>query len=183
METRCVRFKRGDESSILLQVSEMPSKGLYTWEASLLLAAYLFYTSDRIRDKSVIEIGSGTGLCGLMAAQLGAKGVLMSDRDQPLSIRILQHSIEVNNLTHNCKALPLEWPFFFTTDTPVLIQNTSFDVIIGADVFYSQDTIDLVLTTVGKGTLSSLSCYSHITLFSLLLLSYYDGDGDNDYTH
>lgn len=179
MEARYISFKRGDESSISLQVSEYPSKRIYTWEAALLLAAYLFHHSDSIvKDKRVIEIGCGTGLCGLMAAQLGAKEVIMTDRNQPLSIEIVHSSIINNNLQRNCVVRPLEWPFFYavnTQQTPLspssinhvysddgdgesIAASMICDVILAADVFYSQDTIEHAMITIGKGPPISVSC-------------------------
>lgn len=42
-------------------------------------ARYLFYHSNLFRNKTVIEIGSGTGLMSVVMAKYGAKKVIMSD--------------------------------------------------------------------------------------------------------
>lgn len=42
-------------------------------------ARYLFYHSNLFRNKTVIEIGSGTGLMSVVMAKYGAKKVVMSD--------------------------------------------------------------------------------------------------------
>lgn len=46
-------------------------------------AHYLFYHNDLFFNKTVIEIGSGTGLMGIVMAKHGAKKVIMSDISLP----------------------------------------------------------------------------------------------------
>merc|ERR1712228_879168 len=56
--------------------------GATIWDAGLVLSKY-FEANNKalIRDKSVLEIGSGTGLVGMVCAKLGAKSVLFTDKD------------------------------------------------------------------------------------------------------
>ncbi len=66
------------------------------WEAGGALAEYLVKNSDLIRDKKVLELGSGVGLTGIVIAGLcGTKQVHMTDfTDDTLSN--LEHNISMN---------------------------------------------------------------------------------------
>lgn len=43
------------------------------------MVAYLNQHSDLVKDKSVVELGAGTGLAGLVSAVLGARSVCVTD--------------------------------------------------------------------------------------------------------
>ena len=51
--------------------------GLKIWECSEDLARYLHDTDLQLRDKSVLELGCGAGLPGLLALTKGASGELL----------------------------------------------------------------------------------------------------------
>ncbi|EOD21145.1 hypothetical protein EMIHUDRAFT_241618 [Emiliania huxleyi CCMP1516] len=54
--------------------------------AGTALASYLALDPDgstAIRGKRVVELGCGTGLCGIVAARLGASQVLLTDGNSP----------------------------------------------------------------------------------------------------
>ena len=56
--------------------------GATVWDAGLVLSKYFEANSKTlIENKSVLEIGSGTGLVGMVCAKLGAKSVLFTDKD------------------------------------------------------------------------------------------------------
>lgn len=46
-------------------------------------ARFLFYNTHLFQDKVVIDIGSGTGILGIVMAKYGAKKVIMSDISKP----------------------------------------------------------------------------------------------------
>eukprot|EP01023_Acetabularia_acetabulum_P007113 TRINITY_DN13025_c0_g1_i1.p1 TRINITY_DN13025_c0_g1~~TRINITY_DN13025_c0_g1_i1.p1 ORF type:complete len:240 (-),score=52.02 TRINITY_DN13025_c0_g1_i1:77-796(-) len=48
-----------------------------------------------VADKSVLELGSGTGVCGIVAAQLGAQQVYLTDCVEKV-LQILLESVELN---------------------------------------------------------------------------------------
>ena len=51
--------------------------GLKIWECSEDLARYLHDSDLQLRDKSVLELGCGAGLPGLLALTKGAEGELL----------------------------------------------------------------------------------------------------------
>lgn len=73
----------GGDRPIQICVREIPfSTGKLagtTWFAGVALAQYLAVHSDMVKNKSVLELGSGVGLVGIMAAKLGARKVFLTD--------------------------------------------------------------------------------------------------------
>ena len=59
--------------------------GMNTWDAAVVLASYLETHPEIVRGKTVLELGSGTGLGGMAAAALGAKKTLLTDLEYTLS--------------------------------------------------------------------------------------------------
>ena len=59
----------------------LQSTGLTLWKSSKNLGTYLCANQNIVRDKSVIELGAGLGLCGLVAHKLGAQKVVLTDGD------------------------------------------------------------------------------------------------------
>lgn len=52
--------------------------GSSVWDAAIVLAKFL-ELSGKARDCAVLELGAGTGLCGLVASALGARSVVLTD--------------------------------------------------------------------------------------------------------
>ena len=55
------------------QHTKLSDVGLQVWRGSLLLSDYLLHHHQLVRDKSVLELGSGTGLSSIVAAFCGAR--------------------------------------------------------------------------------------------------------------
>jgi len=64
-------------------------------------ARYLFYHTNLFRDKTVIEIGSGTGLMSVVMAKYGAKKIIVSDISD-VSVKNSQQNIEKFDLGNIC---------------------------------------------------------------------------------
>ena len=84
------------------------------WAAASVLADTMqqpsHFAEDHWRAKSVVELGSGCGLCGLMAAALGASRVLLTDL--PPLLPLLRRNCDANR--HVCgeselSVRSLEW--------------------------------------------------------------------------
>jgi len=74
-ETFTREFQRNDEKSLIIHQYEIGDVGCVVWDAAIVLAKY-FETDDFARgqfwqEKSVVELGAGTGIVGLMAASYG----------------------------------------------------------------------------------------------------------------
>eukprot|EP00798_Chlamydomonas_sp_ICE-L_P007294 gene7294-410_t len=90
--------------------------GAVMWDAGLVMAYYLIHASCEpevseflysVKGKHIVEIGSGPGLVGLVAAGLGAAQVILSDL--PHLLPNLEGNIKLNKLEANTKCMELTW--------------------------------------------------------------------------
>jgi len=64
-----------------LIVDSGPGCGGIAWPAGRVLSSYLVHKgSQYLQDRNILELGSGTGLVGLVAAKLGASKVIITDQ-------------------------------------------------------------------------------------------------------
>eukprot|EP00284_Hemiselmis_tepida_P001540 CAMPEP_0174944678 /NCGR_PEP_ID=MMETSP1355-20121228/79721_1 /TAXON_ID=464990 /ORGANISM="Hemiselmis tepida, Strain CCMP443" /LENGTH=242 /DNA_ID=CAMNT_0016191999 /DNA_START=135 /DNA_END=860 /DNA_ORIENTATION=+ len=82
--TRCRSFRLasaggGERVTVGEATYEDCGLGSKVWESSICLAAWLSLHPDTVRGRRVLELGAGTGVGGLLAAQLGPLAVRLSD--------------------------------------------------------------------------------------------------------
>jgi predicted nicotinamide N-methyase len=97
------------------------------WPVASLLAEYLSNHSELVASKSVIELGSGRGLCGLVAEKLGARSVMLTADGAEDVLRGLRSTVTVNE--SKAAVCRLLWQ-----DDPPM--DDRFDVVIGSDILY-----------------------------------------------
>lgn len=129
--------------------------GLQVWKGGLLLADFLLSTPQCYEGATVIELGAGTGLAGLVAAQ-AARLVFITDIGTDVLDNCLRNVILNNHLVGDgghgggaVRVRELDWldpwppagnsasgpPYGWTADDVAEAQEAS--VIIAADVIYS----------------------------------------------
>jgi len=97
--------------------------GVVLWPAAIALAHEIATRADEFRGKTVLELGAGTGLPGLVAAALGAS-VVLSDRSD-LIVDVCRMNGERNN------AAGVEYR---VADWEEWVDVTRYDWIIGSDI-------------------------------------------------
>ena len=124
--------------------------GLRTWEASLLLTEWLL--EQGVQRKSVLELGAGTGLAGILAAKRGAY-VTATDGSETVVAK-LRENYHRNGVWAETRVL-----WWGKKDE---ILERKWDLIIAADVTYDKDvcsdlakTYALALRHGGVGILSA----------------------------
>ena len=159
------------------------STGLTLWRASKLLCEFMCSNPHYIENKTVLEIGAGLGLCGLLAYHLKASSVVMTDGDTDVLSEMrsnVDHNLnhinseknsekneikdEDNTATPSDTIIPcrqLRWGEKYIQSFKENIMNTisnhngTFDVIIASDVVYVDYILDDLFDTI-VGLLSSL---------------------------
>ena len=131
----------GDRSSIH-QLDEDLS-GLQVWPIAASLCRCLHRHPLLVRGRSVLELGSGTGLVGLVAASLGADCVL-TDRSEA-SLVLCKHNAQLNQLQHGLRVARLSWG---DDDTELSADSASFDVVVGSDCAYRLSALDALFESV-----------------------------------
>ena len=125
------------------------STGATLWQAAPRLADYINQNSKILcKGKSILELGGGLGLCGIVAYYSGAKKVIMTDGDTK-TLKGMRA-----NVKHNCdndvgdriQCKQLLWgsPHM----NAFLEENGQYDTIIAADVIYTKDSIVPLMQTV-----------------------------------
>ena len=93
-----ISFKQeptGDERPEEMATStEAVFPALRLWPIAHRLATHLCDHPELVRGKSVLELGSGVGLVGLVAAALGARSVAVTDAN----VSLLGENVEMSNL-------------------------------------------------------------------------------------
>ena len=137
------------ESRSLLAASG--TTGLRTWEASIHLGQYLCVNPALVRNKRILELGTGTGYLSILCAKLlGATHVLASDGSSDV-INNLPASLDINGLQESRNIVPLEltWgqPIPGTMDQ-AWSGGHSIDLVLGADITYDPDVIPSLIATI-----------------------------------
>jgi len=71
--------------------------GCRLWPSAKVLTAYMTKNPQVVRNKLILELGSGSGLCGIMAWQLQAKRVVLTDGNIH-ALKLLRHNAALNQL-------------------------------------------------------------------------------------
>src|SRR3954470_10502596 len=70
-----------EEADFLMVFKHVIPYGVALWPSAIALAEEIAGRADAFRDASVLELGAGTGLPGIVAATLGAQ-VVQTDSDE-----------------------------------------------------------------------------------------------------
>lgn len=105
------------------------------WDSAVVLCEFLEREKHLVKNKNIIELGSGTGLVGLVAAYLGGN-VTVTERESVLDNL---HSIVKENIqddkTTEINVLKLDWRDDLTNSF-----SPEYDLILGADIIYIEET-------------------------------------------
>ncbi|HEY8443662.1 MAG TPA: 50S ribosomal protein L11 methyltransferase [Clostridia bacterium] len=82
-----------------------------------------------IKDKTVLDVGCGSGILGLGALALGARKVIMIDNDQS-AVKVAQENLEYNAMTDRAE---LVWGVLGDVDAKadIIFANITADILIG----------------------------------------------------
>mmetsp|Transcript_32176 Transcript_32176/g.42428 ORF Transcript_32176/g.42428 Transcript_32176/m.42428 type:complete len:281 (+) Transcript_32176:111-953(+) len=126
--------------------------GLKIWPGADMICRYLYSHKDELKGKSVLELGAGVGLNGLLAAALGSRPVVLTDINE-LSLRCLEKNVQANFPQNSVDVhfSRLEWGTTCKDDH--LVEESSskgFDLIIGSEVAYSVQSVSPLIQTIER---------------------------------
>uniref|UniRef100_A0A383VXQ9 FAM86 N-terminal domain-containing protein n=1 Tax=Tetradesmus obliquus TaxID=3088 RepID=A0A383VXQ9_TETOB len=117
--------------------------GACAWEGEMLLAAYLMSAvpAHRYTGMRVLELGSGPGLAGLLAAKLGARVVIT---DKAVVVPLISENIALNGIGHTptpscsgtAEAEALEWGAPGYEDVVRTLASRKPELVLAADCCY-----------------------------------------------
>ncbi|XP_078089373.1 EEF1A lysine methyltransferase 3-like [Mustelus asterias] len=114
----------------------------YIWESGLVLCQYFEKANISFTGKKVIELGSGTGIVGILAALLGGT-VTMTDL--PEILKQINNNIAINipsACRHRLKVRALTWG-----EDHADFDN-DYDVVLGSDLVYSSSSYPALVDTL-----------------------------------
>ncbi|KAI9063383.1 hypothetical protein FKP32DRAFT_1592443 [Trametes sanguinea] len=139
--------------AIKLSVDASPGCGGIAWPAGEVLASYISRRGS-LQGKNVLELGSGTGLVGLVAGKLGARVWIT---DQAPLLGIMKQNVSLNGLDSCVSVAELNW------GEPIPESLPKPDLILAADCVYFEPAFPLLVKTladlVHEPSTEVLFCY------------------------
>ncbi|KAI0029486.1 putative methyltransferase-domain-containing protein, partial [Vararia minispora EC-137] len=147
---------------------EAGTTGLRTWRASFVLSQFLISNPNLVRNASVLELGSGTGFVGIVAASIqmlycddsSSPSVVLTDVNEEVLQRCSENvrlPCNISSSHPHVEVCKLDWmdslDEFGATPMSQRLHNTRPDVIVGADLLYHPDIVPALVQTL-SGTLS-----------------------------
>ena len=132
--------------SVRVSIPEVvdPSYGMYVWPSAPVLAQYVWFHKAVVQNKSILELGAGTSLPGIVAAVIGGHVILSDASNLGNCLDNCYQSCLANNVQNEVKVIGLTWGQF----DPGLITLCPIDIILGSDCFYDSKDFEDILMTV-----------------------------------
>ena len=98
-----------------------------------------------VKGKRILDLGSGTGITGFVAAALGASEVYVTEYDNKILMDLLERNVKLNEYKNGSKvfAKALTWG----NQEHHKELNPPFDLIIGSDLLYQERWVQDLLNT------------------------------------
>jgi len=121
---------------------------LVVWHAAEETCRAILSThSDMFKNRSVVELGAGTGLSGLVASIVSSSGNCLLTDGERISVDALERSIRLNHLEHRVHAALHSWGD--VNGCLALIQQFRgpFEVCLATDLIYEAGAIGPLLVS------------------------------------
>jgi hypothetical protein len=118
------------------------SQAVLVWPSARVLSWYLYSIRESVQAKSVVELGAGAGIPGVLCAKLGAKSVLLTDTEDVISA--CTRSISANDVSACCSAEVLRWGCY----PSAILTLGPQDFVLASDCLYSSEAFEDVLSTL-----------------------------------
>lgn len=123
--------------------------GLKIWECTYDLAAHLVEqkTYFDLKNKSVLDLGCGAGILGILALKLGAEHVDFQDYNADVLRLVTSHNVNLNKDSDrysHCKYFCGDWESFSS------LNNVQYDIILSSETIYNPDNYLKLLNTLKR---------------------------------
>ena len=129
--------------------------GSITWEGSLILLSYLqeHLIEEKTSRLNILELGAGVGYLGIgLLATFPQLTVTLTEKGS-IENQLLQENLDCNSsLTDRGTIQKLEW------GVDVVDEDQQYDIIVAADVLYSESCVKPLFKTVSQLLLKKQCC-------------------------
>ena len=105
----------------------------FCWASGQVLARFILQNPAWVKDKTVLDFGTGSGVVAIAAMKAGAKRVIACDIDKDALISC-EENAKLNNVS------------FELSDDLFAIKDDSIDLLIAADVLYDRENLSFLDT-------------------------------------
>ncbi|XP_010248731.1 PREDICTED: protein N-lysine methyltransferase METTL21A isoform X2 [Nelumbo nucifera] len=144
----------GHRLTIFQSPSSMSTPGVtgaVMWDSGVVLGKFLEHAVDSgrlvLQGKKVVELGSGCGLVGCIAAMLGGQVTLT---DLPDRLRLLRKNVEANVIDRDVRGSATVSELIWGDDPDSELIEPLPDYVLGSDVIYSEGAVADLLVTLRK---------------------------------
>lgn len=118
------------------EINLPPPYWAFAWAGGQALARYILDNAETVRGKSVLDLGSGSGMTAIAARRAGAATVLAADIDQ-IAIAALRLNAAANGVEIGA-----------TADDLLASAPGRYDVVLVGDLFYERPLAERVLAFI-----------------------------------
>ena len=145
-----VRFRAGKLLTINQDWGGSVSTGASVWNGENVAVKYLEDNlgSEKLRDKKVIELGSGVGLSSIIASILGASEVVITDGNEDV-LKLADQNVRNNlddNIQRKVRTARLRW----NTEDEMAFKDKTWDYILASDVTYKKSAWTDLMHTISE---------------------------------
>ena len=120
--------------------------GSRIWPGAEVLSEYILCAPPFWTGKTVLELGAGLGLCGMIVASIGGNATISDGNDQLL--QVVNANIKIHRILHHNDA----WaePDVCCVDWGSTCLDKTFDLIMGSDLAYEAEAAQPLWTCVNR---------------------------------
>ncbi|PHH62516.1 hypothetical protein CDD81_7089 [Ophiocordyceps australis] len=130
-------------------VGHSATEAHHVWNGSRFVADLFEAEPERVRGRSVLELGAGAGLPSLVAGLLGARRVVMTDFPDPAIVAAMQRNVDEAAVQEVVRVLGFVWG---GDAAPLLAalapQDKGFDVLVLADLLFRHSEHGALVRTI-----------------------------------
>ncbi|OQR88826.1 hypothetical protein THRCLA_10075, partial [Thraustotheca clavata] len=133
-----VRDDENDEQVVLIRavktrMTGQPKTGYLLWGAAVILARWIHLNRQLFHGQTVLEVGSGLGLCGIVAAAYSDQ-ITLTDYQQD-TLDALQYNVNLNTTSSSVHVEHLDWDNHDLTLPKV-------DIVMASDIICEASTAE-----------------------------------------